>query len=406
MTYLAYKFRIYPTREQEHQFVKQIGSSRWVWNQMLNINIQSYESDKKFVFYNDMSKLLPSLKKEHEWLKESNSQTLQTILKSLDSALSQSFKSNSNRKGFPQFKSKHSSSQSFTVPQHFKLDKKTFTIPKIGTIRWKQHRKIHGTPKRLTISKDVDQWFVSVMCEVPDSPELQEIANSVGIDLGIKDFAVTSDAEILNTPDYKKLYKKVKKLSKQLSRKTLGSNNRNKQRTKLAKAHRKIRRTRTDSLHKISHSITKVNDLIVFESLNVKGMVKNRKLARAISEQGWSQFKTLTKQKMDRKGGHIVEVGRFYPSTKTCSCCGWIQPMPLSERIYNCGSCGVSIPRDLNAAFNIQKEGLRIIGQGMPELKLVESHGENRNPSGFQILQDSVKQEAQDALASESMSLP
>ena len=383
MSYLAYKFRIYPTKEQESKFNRQIGSCRWLWNNALDLNIKSYETDKKFVFYNDMAKLLPNLKTENEWLKESNSQTLQTILKSLDTALKQSFKSSSNRKGFPSFKSKHKSRQSFTIPQHFTLDDKTFTIPKIGVIKWKKHREIWGTPKRLTISKDVDQWFVSVTCEVPESPKLLEIANSVGIDLGLKDFAVTSDSEVINSPDYKKLYKEVKKLSKQLSRKTLGSNNRNKQRIKLANKHRKIRRKRTDSNHKIAHSITKVNDLVAFESLSVKGMVKNRNLARAISEQGWSQFKELTRQKLERKGGYFVEVDRFYPSTKTCSSCGWIQKMPLNQRIYDCENCTNVLPRDLNAAFNIHNEGLRIIRQDMPELKLVESHGENQSTNVF-----------------------
>lgn len=378
MAYLAYKFRIYPNKLQQHQLIKQMGCCRWLWNQMLSLNSTQYESEKKFVFYNDMSKILPDLKKSYEWLKESNSQTLQVTIKSLDSAIKDSFKSKVNRKGFPNYKSKHKSRQSFTIPQHFTVENKTFTIPKIGKVRWKKHRKIYGTPKRLTISKDVDQWFCSVMCEIPDSPELLEIGNSVGIDLGITDFAITSDGEIIGSPCYKKLNKEVKKLSRQLNRKELGSRNRNKQRERLAKKHRQIRRTRLDFLHKSSHSITKMYDLVALEKLNVKGMMKNKHLARSIGGQGWFGFKTLLKQKMAMKGGIVVEINRFFPSTKTCSCCGWIQDMKLSDRLFVCGNCGVELQRDYNAACNIHNEGVRI-RQGMPESKLVESHCENQD---------------------------
>lgn len=395
---------MYPNKEQEQQFNKQIGSCRWLWNQMLARNMESYKTDKKFVFYNEMAQLLPTLKTENEWLKESNSQTLQTNLKTLETAIKGNFKSKTNRKGFPKFKAKHNSTQSFCVPQHFSLTEKTIKLPKIGEIRWKQHRKIHGTPKRLQISKDVDQWFVSVLCELPDSPKIQEIAHAVGIDLGIADFAVTSDTEIISLPILKKLYNAVKKQQGKLATKQKGSNNRTKQKLLVAKAHRKIRRVRLDFHHKAAHSITKVCDLVVFENLNVKSMMKNRKLSRAISEQGWSQFKTLVTQKMERKGGSVVSVGRFYPSTKTCSGCGWIQNISLKERLFSCENCSIIIPRDLNAAFNIRNEGIRIIGQGMPNLKLVESHGESHNAKALETLQDSVKQEAQVALATESMS--
>ncbi len=326
--------------------------------------------------------MLPGLKKEFKWLKESNSQTLQTTIKTLDNSLNQFFKRKESV-GFPKFKSKHQSKQSFVVPQHFSLEEKHFKIPKIGSIRWKKHRKIYGTPKRLTISKDVNQWFVSVMCEVPDSPELTEMANSVGIDLGIKDFAVTSDNEIISSPKYEKLLKAVKRHQRKLAKKQKGTNNRNKQRIKLAIAQRKIRRKRMDFLHKTSYSITKNNDLVAMENLNIKRMMGNRNLARIIGEQGWNSLKNLIKQKMDRKGGYFAEVNRFYPSTKTCSCCGWIQPMPLHERIFTCQNCAIIIPRDLNAAYNIQTEGMRIIRSGRPDLKLVESHGENQNAKAF-----------------------
>lgn len=344
---------------------------------MLGKNNERYKVEKKFIFYNDMSGMLPELKEDFEWLQESNSQTLQTILKSLDASMKHYFK-NKETVGFPKFKSKHSVKQGFAVPQHFSLEEKTFKIPKIGNIRYKKHREIYGTPKRLHITRDINDWFVSVVCEVPDSPELLELAGSLGIDLGIKDFAVTSEAEIIDAPNYKKLIKAVARWNRNLARKEKGSHNFQKTRDQLARKHRKIRRKRTDFMHKQTSMITKFSDVVSVENLNIKGMVQNRNLARSISEQGWGQFKVLLKQKLDRKGGQLVMIDQFFPSTKTCSCCGWIQKMPLSVRVYDCGNCGVQIPRDLNAAYNIRNEGERKIRSVRPELKLVESHGENQ----------------------------
>ena len=241
---------------------------------MLELNMKTYDETGKFVFYNEMSAMMPVLKTEYNWLKNSNSQSFQVVLKSLDAAFKMFFKHKDENWGFPQFKAKHFSSKSFVVPQHFELFDKCFKIPKIGKIRWKKHRKIYGTPKRLSISLDVDQWFVSVVCEVPEAPENLEIEHVVGIDLGIKDFAVTSDAEILKSPSYKVIKKRQKCEQRRLARKQQGSRNREKQRVKLAKANRKERRMRLDFLHKASSSIAKTADLVAMENLNTKGMMK------------------------------------------------------------------------------------------------------------------------------------
>lgn len=364
--YLSYKFRLRPTDEQLTQLKQHAGTCRYVWNHMLAANIAKYESEGKFIFRFEMQKLLVGMKKQEElsWLKDVNSQSEQVAIMQLDTALRGAFKSATNRKGFPKFKSKRDRA-SFHVPQHFEITNKTIKLPKIGHIKYNKHRQLLGTPKSLTISCDVDQWFVSILCELPDVAPILEIKSQVGIDLGLKDFAVTSDAEIINDKLIdEELRKKLKQAQRELTRKQKGSNRRNKARSVVAKLHRKIRRKRADFLHKSSSSIAKNYDLVCLEDLNIKGMMKNHKLARSIGQQGWGEFVRQLEYKMARKGGHVQFISRWFASTKTCSCCGWLQEMPLDQRTYQCGGCGVEISRDINAARNILVEGNRLFGLG------------------------------------------
>lgn len=357
---LAYRFRLYPTKQQEQSFLQTAGCCRWIWNNLLEQNIKLYESEKKFIFKNEAEKQLPVLKREHVWLKTPNSQSIQQVCMQFDTALRSSFKSNSNRKGFPKFKSKKGSRCSFSVPQYFEVNDRTIKLPKIGLVKFKKHRKIVGEIKSLVISRDVDQWFVSVLAQIPDVDKIHEINRTVGIDLGLKTFAVMSDGSRFELPrkQIETLEKHLKIQQKKLARKAKGSNNREKQRIVVAKKYRKIRRIRENFLHQTSSAITKRNDLIAAEDLNISGMMKNHKLARSIGEQGWYSFKQMLKYKCQMQGKHFVEIDRFYPSTKTCSNCGFVQDVKLSERTFHCHNCGFDIDRDYNASLNINRAGI------------------------------------------------
>jgi putative transposase len=266
-------------------------------------------------------------------------------------------------------------------------------IPKLKSrIRFRKHRKIEGVIKHLIILRDVKQWYVCVVCEQAYVSKLDVVKSPVGIDLGLKDFAMTSDGEVIKSPDYSRYEKRIIARQRQLSRKTKGSRNREKARVKLAIAHQRLRFARHDFLHKASSSITKNYDVVCMENLNVSGMVKNHCLARSISSQGWYTFKQMLKYKMERKSGYMLEVDRFYPSTKTCNRCGWVQDMGLKERVYHCQNCGFEIDRDLNAAMNIRDEAMKQIRQELPEFKPVE----NPTPGSqmFDSRRDPMKQEA------------
>ncbi len=292
----------------------------------------------------------------------------------MDSALKQSFKSNKKRKGFPKFKKKKLGSGSFAIPQNTRIEDKSIRIPKIGSIKTKIHRQPFGVLKSATISKDVDQWYISILFEQMDVPVVDQINNIVGIDLGIKEFATTSDGEFINYVHPRKLLDQIIFAQRKLSKKQRGSNNRKKQQIKLAKLHRKERNKRNDFHNKTANAITKHNDLVAVEDLNISGMVKNRKLAKSVSKQGWHSFITKLEQKCKSEGKYFVKINRFFPSSKTCSACGWVQQMPLEMRTYSCSSCGHEIDRDINAAINIAAEGRKLVAlrQELPDNKPVE----------------------------------
>lgn len=388
---ISFKYRIYPDTEQIDFFNKSIGCSRFVWNKAVERNIASYAADKKFVFYYDLAGELVELKKEHSWLKEVNSQSLQKTLRNFEVTLKRSF-SKKAKGGFPKFKSKKNSSQSFVVPQHFVISDNTVKIPKLDSvIRFKKHREIQGVAKSLTIVKDIDQWFIVFSCET-EKTLTKPIQNVVGLDLGLKTFACTSDGELIHYEQPVKLQKLIIAAQKALARKQKGSNNKTKQQIKLAKLHRKQARKRKDFHYKAANSIAKINDAVVMEDLNIKGMVKNRKLSKAISSQGWAQFGTILSNKLEQTGGQIVKIGRYFPSSKTCSCCGWINSeLKLENRRWECSNCNTSHDRDFNAAVNILNEGIRILRQELPDFKPVEI---STSGSAISNQVGSMKQEA------------
>lgn len=395
---ISFKYRFYPTQQQIDFFNKSIGCSRFVWNNAVERNIASYKETGKFVFYHQLAGELVDMKHEHPWLKEVNSQSLQKTLRSFEVTLKRSF-SKKAKGGFPKFKSKRNSSQSFVVPQHFVINGDTVKIPKLDTtIKFKKHRELVGVAKSLSIVRDIDRWFVVFNCETA-KPHKKPPVNVVGLDLGLKTFACTSDGELIEYKQPVKLQQLIVGAQKALARKQKGSNNRHNARIKLAKLHRKQAAKRKDFHYKTANSIAKSNDVVVMEDLNIKGMVKNRKLSKAISSQGWAQFKQILTNKLEQTGGQIVEISRYFPSSKMCSCCGWINSdLKLSDRKWVCDGCDTSHDRDFNAAVNILNEGMRIltVRQELPDSKPVEIL---TSDSAIPNQVKSAKQEALVALA-------
>lgn len=296
-------------------------------------------------------------------MKEVNSQSLQFALRSLDTAFLNFFRGKAQ---FPKFKSKKHKN-TFTIPQYGKIDNGKIIIPKFKDgIKVKLHREVKGKIGKMTITKTpTGKYYVSIFTEqIID--ELPKTGKQVGIDLGLKDFVITSDNKKFKNNRYIKKYaKQLKKAQQHLSRKQKGSNGFEKQKLKVARIHEKIANCRLDTLHKVSKELVKSYDLISVEDLNVKGMIKNRKLSKHIADASWGNFVTLLQYKCDWYGKKLVKVNRFYPSSKTCSECGWInQDLNLSDREWTCNSCGVVHDRDWNASKNILKEGLKIISGG------------------------------------------
>jgi putative transposase len=357
--YKAFKFRLYPTQEQEVFFEKSAGCSRFVYNKLLEMSIAEYHRTGKFIFGFGLTNKLVELKKEFSWLKEVNSQSLQQASMNLAQALKNRFsKKRKKQTGFPRFKSRHNSSSSFSIPQHFTIKKNQIKLPKIGWVSCITHRKLEGKVKSLTISKDVDIWFVSILCELPENTTYYDPNNAVGIDLGIKTFAVTSDGECIDAPKLDNEYKKLKKLQRRHSRKQKGGKNREKARKKLARQYRKIRRINKNFIETTSSLIAKNYDVVSVETLNIQWIKSNRKLAPSIQKLNWGGFIGA----LDRKVPVLHKVDRWFPSSKTCSCCGWIKKdLTLGDRTFNCDSCGFELDRDANAALNLLNEWNRTV---------------------------------------------
>ena len=367
----VYKFRIYPNDEQEILLSKHFGCSRFVYNYFLNERKEQYQKDKKSDNYYSQAKTLTDLKKQEEynWLKEVNSQTIQFALRCLDTAYVNFFRGTVQ---FPKFKSrKHKNT--FTIPQFGLVKDNKILIPKFKCgIKVKlDKREIKGKIGKMNITKTpTGKYYVSIFTE-QTIEQLPKTNKQVGIDLGIKDFVITSDGIKFKNNRYTKKYsRELKKAQQHLFRKKKGGNGFEKQKLKVAKIHEKITSCRLDTLHKVSYQLVKENDLIVVEDLNVKGMIKNTKLSKHISDVSWGNFVNLLNYKCDWYGKELVKVNRFYPSSKTCNCCGWINKnLKLSEREWTC-KCGKKHNRDLNASINILKEGLKIYGKELAITKV------------------------------------
>ena len=321
------------------------------------MSIAEYNETGKFILGWDLSTQMPGLKREFPWLKEVYSRNLIQSANDLAKAFKNRFsKKRKKQAGFPKFK-KRSNRDSFRYDFGFTVKSNQIKLPKIGWVSTKMHRKLVGKVKNITISKDVDQWFVSILCELPAKEQHYDPNNAVGIDLGIKTFAVTSDGECIDPPkNLENEIKKLKKLQRRHSKKQKGSKNREKARKKVARQNRKIRRINKNFVETTSAAIAKLYDVVSIETLNIQGMKANRKLAPSIQKLSWYSFT----QALERKVPVVHRVSRWYPSSKTCSCCGWIKKdLTLAEREFSCDSCGFELDRDANAAMNLLNEWKR-----------------------------------------------
>jgi putative transposase len=366
----SFKYKIKPNEEQIVLLNKHFGSVRFVYNYYLNERKIEYDTNKQTLNYNDNANSLTKLKKmeEFKWLKEISSQSLQYSLKCLEGSYNGFFK---GRTKFPRFKSKHDKN-SFCVPQYTKVINGNLIIPKFKEpIKMIQDRKFKGEIRQCTLSKTpTGEYFVSILVET-DHKKFEKTGKLVGIDLGIKDLLITSDGFKYKNNKYTKIYaKNLKKHQQHLSRKIKGSNRYNKQKLKVATIHKKITNSRIDNLHKVSTELVKKYDTIFLEDLNIKGMIKNHKLAKHISDASWGKFIELLTYKAFWNDKEIIKIYRFFPSSKTCNCCGWInQNLKLEIREWTCSSCKSKLDRDLNASKNILKEGIKIISSGTDDYR-------------------------------------
>lgn len=376
----GFKYRIYPKDNQIEQIENMFNAKRYVYNYFLNINIHRLNHHKSVLNYNKMSKLLTLLKKKKPWLNTCEKSVLQNAIKVQYQTFLKFFKKEC---GFPKFKSYKNNYQSIkmnytngnigilekeiqlTSTGKFKKQNCKIKIPKVKQIKIAYSRQYEGRIVSATLSRDTDnKYYISLCCVNIEQQVIEQTGAVVGIDLGIKEFATTSDNEVINNPKfYRKYEQRLIKAQRKLSKRKRGSNNRNKQRLKVNKWHKKITNCRIDFLQKLSNQLICNYDIISMEDLASGNMMKNHKLAKSIADASFSEFTRQLQYKARWNYKLISRIDRFYPSSQLCSHCGTQsnQTKDLSVRIYICKECGLEIDRDYNASINILNEGLRIL---------------------------------------------
>jgi len=372
------KVRVYPTQAQRRALSQAFGCARWWWNRALNLNNETYKATGKGLSRQGYNDLLPALKQEFPWLTDCYSQVLQSVSLNLSRAFINFFE---GRAKYPNFKSKHGK-QSIQYPQSVKLLDGAIKLPKIGEVVAKLHRTFDGKLKTVTVSMTCTGKYYAALLFDDELPDIISSSDgkAVGVDLGLTHFAITSDGSKFDNPRHlKKKEKNLKRKQQKLSRKVKGSSSRTKARIIVARVHERITNTRKDFQHKLSRKLVNENQVIIVENLAVKNMVKNKQafggrtppetlrhnLAKAISDCGWSEFTQQLKYKAEKEGKTYLEIGRFFPSSKTCHVClNQVSSLPLEVRKWTCFSCDTKHDRDINAAINIRDEGLRLLALG------------------------------------------
>lgn len=409
----AVKIRLYPNKEQATMINKLLGCYRVVYNQCLNRKIESYNNDGVSENFSTLGHFVHhELLKDDNfiWLREQNTKVLKQAVKDMLIAYKNFFERHT---GYPKFKSKHDNKQScrFEIGAISKRNDYTtykISLANIRNVKFKCNEKYaqylqkhHDNIRQATLTRlPCGEYYLSILVDGDLTHKVKETNSAVGIDLGIKDFVITSDGEVFDNLHFKKLEtQKIKRLQRQLSKKQKGSNNRNKARIKLAKLYKKINDKKQYYLHIVSNSLIDENQVICMEDLNVKGMVKNHNLAESISEMNFGEFRRMLEYKASWYNRKIVFIDRFYPSSKTCNNCGYVnKQLTLNDREWICPQCGKVISRDYNAALNILDEGMRIIGCSTTEFTLVENPTMD-DPIGNNLLKSSgsMKQEVNKA---------
>lgn len=384
----AVKVRLYPNKEQQTSINKTLGCYRTVYNHMLERKINAYKDNQTNLGLNELSKYFHGelLKnEEHSYLKEQNTKVMKQAIRQMMNAYKNFFEG----KGFPKFKSKHEDNSCLfeiqTISKKNTFDTKHITLAGLKNLKFRcsnrqfeRIKKYKSSIRSATLTRTKSgKYFLSILFAMNNDEfkQFKHTGNRVGIDLGVKDFVITSDGEMFeNKHFFKKTEKRIKRLQKQLSKKVKGSKNRNKVRKKLAVVYEKQTNQRRDYIYQIVNSLLRSYDFIFMENLNVQGMLKNHKLSKSIQELGFYTFKSILKDKALMNDKYVIEVDRWFPSSKTCSVCGYVyRDLTLDEREWLCPDCGTIHNRDLNAAVNILHEGERIIGCSPAEFTLAEN---------------------------------
>ncbi|MCA3176965.1 MAG: transposase [Burkholderiales bacterium] len=394
----ATKIRLYPTADQEQLLAAQFGCARFVWNRALAMKRAAWQERKESLSCYTIKGMLPVWKDgEFPWLKDADSQVMQEVIRHLDRAYRNFFE---KRARLPRFKKKHAARQSIAYPQRVKLDGNLAYLPKVGWVKGVVHREIVGKIKTVTVSREsTGKYYASVLADdgLPEIEQLPHIEQITGIDLGLKDALVSSVGRKSGNPKpLRRALSNLKRKQQAMSRKIEAAKARfeaakaaddgkayrlrdffganiAKDRKRVAVAHERVRNARDDWQHKASRQLADENQAVAAETLNVKGMMKNRRLSRSIADVGWGGLLLKIDYKLKRRGGRLVKIDRWFPSTKTCSNCGSIhEGLTLSDRTWLCTACGTLHDRDENAAENIRRQGiLKLKAEGLS----VSAHG-------------------------------